>query len=501
MAHSGGVVLGRRKRGRKEEIYYVGGDTHTLCIGATRSGKTRSVVLQSIGLTALSGESLIVSDPKGELHQYTYPFLERLGYRVLCLDFKNPLKGHRYNFLQNVIDAIHAGDIPQAVDSTWDITSTFVGEAKGERIWTDGEASTIASAILSVAIDNKDNPQYQNLTNVYHFIANMCKGSGTNIPMNKYMDTLPETHPARALLGISDVAPSRTRGSFFTAALTNLRLFTNALIADMTSESDFAPASIGREKAALFIILPDEKTTYYTLASLMVSQVYEALCKEADARGGRLMRRVLFLLDEFGNFAPISGMSTKLTVGGGRGIRFAFFIQGLAMLTEKYGKEVASIIQDNCETWIYLQADGLDTLETLSKKLGQYTVSVQSESNSYGRHSQGSKSQSTNLTGRSLMTPDEIRLISRPYSLVTSRNHPAILQSLDLSQWYFNRMFGMGDMEHNRLLREEREARRPQRPKNVEVPLWGIWKDYQQQPGMFGRGGFGFPPMNDTDEE
>jgi type IV secretion system protein VirD4 len=81
----GGIVLGLKKEGAIEKIYYEDDDVHTLCIGATRSGKSRTVVLQSIGTLALAGESMILSDPKGELYQYTYPFLESMGYEVICI--------------------------------------------------------------------------------------------------------------------------------------------------------------------------------------------------------------------------------------------------------------------------------------------------------------------------------------------------------------------------------------------------------------------------------
>jgi type IV secretion system protein VirD4 len=147
----GGTVIGITKTfSKKETVYYVGEDTHTLCIGATRSGKTRTAVLQSIGLQGLSGESMLNCDPKGELHEYTAPYLKRLGYEVITVDFKNPLKSTRYNFLQNVINAVNNNDMPKAVDRAWDITTSLVGEAKGERIWNDGEASIIAAAILVV---------------------------------------------------------------------------------------------------------------------------------------------------------------------------------------------------------------------------------------------------------------------------------------------------------------------------------------------------------------
>ena len=70
------------------------------------------MVLESINNIALAGENLIVSDPKGELYQYSCKELERLGYKVLTLDFKNPLKSSHYNFLQPVINAVNSGDIP-----------------------------------------------------------------------------------------------------------------------------------------------------------------------------------------------------------------------------------------------------------------------------------------------------------------------------------------------------------------------------------------------------
>lgn len=477
----GGVVLGCRKEGGKEKTFFIGDDVHTLCIGATRSGKTRTVVLQSIGTMALAGESMILSDPKGELYQYTYPFLERLGYEVIAIDFKNPLKSDRYNFLEPVIEAVDNNDIAKAIDATWDLTSQLVGEPKGERIWADGEASIIASAIMSVVYDNRKgkNRKYQNMTNVYYFISEMCKAVGNSMPIVEYMKKLSPTHPAKALLAISEVAPSKTRGSFYTAALATLRLFTNPLINSMTNVSDYNPKETGNKKRAIFIILPDEKTTYYSLASLFVTQHYIELVKSADERGGRLKNRVNFLLDEFGNFAQIPDFSNKLTVGGGRGIRFNLFLQSFAQLDEKYGKEVAKTIKGNCENWIYLQADDLETLDEISKKLGNYTVSTYSLSASHGKYSTPSSSHSINLTHRALLTVDEVRLISRPYSLITSRNNPAIMYSPDLSKWHFNKIFGLGDKEHNRKVREVRENRRKVRSAGMEeIDLWGVWLYY-----------------------
>lgn len=171
----GGVVVGMRKEGDKEKIYFVGDDCHLLCVGATRSGKSRCLVLESICLLGLAGESIFCSDPKAELFHYTADFLKKLGYEVLVLDFKNPEKSMRYNLLQPIIDAINEGDTDRAEMLAWDLTNNLVGKPEGEKIWTNGECSIIAAAILCVVCDNQKRPEFQNMTNVYWFISEMCR--------------------------------------------------------------------------------------------------------------------------------------------------------------------------------------------------------------------------------------------------------------------------------------------------------------------------------------
>jgi len=480
---SGGVVLGMRKEDGKEKIYYVGNDTHTLTIGATRSGKTRSVVLQSICTLALAGESLVISDPKGELYNFASPFLKMLGYDVPVLDFKSPEYSWHYNLLQPIIDAVKAGDMERAEMLAWDMTNILVGKESGnsEKIWHNGEMSVIAATILCVVCDNVKRYEYQNLTNVYWFMAEMCKTIGGKMPIIEYVKKLPQSHPARALLSISDVAPQRTRGSFYTSALTTLRLFTGKSINSITCKSDFSLTDVGCKKQALFLILPDEKTVFYPVASLIVSQQYELLVQMADKRGGRLERRVNYILEEFGNFTPISDITTKLTVAAGRGIRFNMYLQSFEQLKEKYDEHVSNTIKSNCETWIYLQADDKDTLEEVSGKLGSYTTSSYQLSANHAKYTTPSSSHSVSLIERKLLTPDEVRRVSRPYQIVTSRTYPAMMYSPDLSQWSFNKIMGLGDKEHNRRVREKRENARPiMSDTSKDVVLWNIWVYYQK---------------------
>lgn len=477
---SGGLVIGKKDlKNGEEKIYYIRDFVHSLTVGATRSGKTRHEVLETIGLCGLAGESMVVTDIKGELYDYTAPFLREQGYEVHVMDYDEPVLSDDNNLLQPVIDKIDADDVPGAIDVGWDIVSQLVGEAKGERIWNDGECAAIAGAIMAVCYDNREpqNHKFRNMTNVYHFLVEMCTPIGKFLPLNFYRARLPEDHPCKAVLAVANIAPSRTRGSFYTSALLSLRLFANPYLYNITKSSGYNPEDFGKKKMALFIILPEDRKTYHPVATLFVTQIYSQLSHLAKQMGGELPVPVNFICDEFGNFAKIPNFIQMLTVAGGKRIRFHLFVQDYAQLDDVYGREAAKTIRGNCEVKVYLRSADPDTREIISKDLGKYTT--RGYSLNYNRHRADRDSSSVNLVGRELLTADEIGRIKRPYSLIMSSQYPAILYAPDLSQWSFNERFGMGDRKHNTELRMQRHSERPVRQLD-EIVLWGIWKHYQQ---------------------
>lgn len=136
--------------------------------------------------------------------------------------------------------------------------------------------------------------------------------------MDTYLQTIPENSPVVQQFAPARIAPSKTRASFFTSALATLNIFVDDYVASMIDEAEIDINKFNKEKTALFMILPDEKTTFYGLCSLFVNQAYTKLCELADSKGGRLNIRTNFILDEFGNFSAIPNFGGFLTVGGGR---------------------------------------------------------------------------------------------------------------------------------------------------------------------------------------
>ncbi len=309
--------------------------------------------------------------------------------------------------------------------------------------------------------DNRPHKEYQNLPNVYNFISTMCaEQEDKTMLMDSYIETLPQNSPVVQQFAPARIAPSKTRASFFTSALATLNIFVDDYVASMIDEAEIDINKFNEEKSALFMILPDEKTTFYGLCSLFVNQAYTKLCELADSKGGRLNIRTNFILDEFGNFSAIPNFGGFLTVGGGRGIRFNLFIQSFSQLNDKYGDNTAKNILDNCHCWNYLKTSNFETAEMISKKIGTYTCSTWSTSNSSSGGAVN-RSNSMNLSQRALLTTDEVLRIQRPALLVmVSGENPAITNSPDLHLWYFNETLGLGNPEWNTNIRDIREKSR-----------------------------------------
>lgn len=140
------------------------------------------------------------------------------------------------------------------------------------------------------------------------FLDNIKKGIGSymDYDVGEEVPRIPNpNHPAIGAFAPALVASSKTRQSFFASALTTLVLFTDQYVARMTSTTEIRAEDLANKKTVLYLILPDEKLTYYSLCALFVNQIYQQLVNIADNGGGRLKNRVNFILDEFGNFAPI----------------------------------------------------------------------------------------------------------------------------------------------------------------------------------------------------
>jgi type IV secretion system protein VirD4 len=435
----GGIVLGMENN----NVYLDTEDTNTLTIGTSRSGKSRTLVLPTIFVMAQAGESMIITDPKGELCELTKKHLEEKGYEIIIMNFRDPNKSRHWNPIHNVRKAIKENNVALASQLAWSIARSFTYQSSDVRadVWANGQEAVIAALILAVAIEADSDDEvhlssvYSNLIENGRTITIPTKPMPTDIvPLNIYFEQLPTDNPAKQAWGTVALSPEKMRGSFFSSAASSLRLFADIGISHITKKQDHNLEDVGNKPTAVFLIIPDEDKTRHILASLYVDQTYQSLVRLANNCGGRIPIRVNNILDEFGNMPAIPDFDNKVTVSLGRGIRWHPIVQDLQQIRKLYDKN-SNTITGNCHTWIYLLTTDPETALQISKRTGKYTIEVISHSsNSSDKGS--SSGQSHGLTGRELLTPDEILKFPKEQALITrARMNPARLPLPDFTKW------------------------------------------------------------------
>ena len=187
-----------------------------------------------------------------------------------------------------------------------------------------------------------------------------------------------------------------------------MNIFDDINVANVTSISDFKFNELGKEPVALYVIVPDEDKTYFTLVTIIVGLLYRDLVKLANStEKKKLPYEIDFILDEFANCPPLADIEAIVSVARSRGMHFHFFIQSFSQLDNVYGKEVAQIILDNCGL-VYLKTNTQETAEAISKRLGKKTIESNSVRQSMSLMNYNGD-RSTNLIGRDLMTPEEVK--------------------------------------------------------------------------------------------
>ena len=177
--------------------------------------------------------------------------------------------------------------------------------------------------------------------------------------------------------------------------------------------------SIGEIKTAVFAVIPDNDSSFNFIIGMLYTQLFQQLYYQADIiHGGRLPVHVHFVMDEFANVALPDEFDKLLSTMRSREISVSIIIQNLAQLKALFEKQWESII-GNCDEFLYLGGNEQSTHEYVSKLLGKETIDTNTYGQSRGRN--GSYSTNWQLSGRELLTPDEVRMLDNRYALLFIR--------------------------------------------------------------------------------
>lgn len=355
------------------DIWVDNGEFHNLIIGSTGSGKTEMLVQPMVKILAKKGESMIITDPKGEIYENNANELKEKGYNVVLLNFRDPQKGNSWNPLTLPYELYRAGNKDKANELLDDLAMNILYDEKAQNqdpFWEKTSADYFTGLALGLFEDAKEEEINLNSINLMTTVGEEKLLASTYI--KEYFNFKDPSSPAYVNASSTIMAPSDTKNSILSVFKQKIKLFASREnLSEMLSRSDFDMKDIGRKKTAVFVVIQDEKKTYHSLVTIFVKQCYETLIDIAQENGGKLTYRTNFILDEFANMPPLKDVTTMVTAARSRKIRFSFIIQNFAQLSQVYGQENGDTIRGNCGNIIYLISSEMKALEEISKMCGE----------------------------------------------------------------------------------------------------------------------------------
>ena len=356
-----------------KEVWVDAGEYHNLIIGSTGSGKTEMIVQPMVRILAKCGESMIITDPKGEIYEKNANALREKGYNIVLLNFRDPQKGNAWNPLSLPYKLYKSGNIDKACELLDDLALNILYDESSKNsdpFWEKTSADYFAGLALALFEDATEDQINLNSINLMTTVGEEKFMGSTYV--KAYFDTKDPASSAYVNVSSTIMAPSDTKGSILSVFKQKIKLFASREnLSEMLGHNDFDMKDIGRKKTAVFIVVQDEKKTYHPLVTIFLKQCYETLIDVAQDSGRKLPFKTNFILDEFANMPPLKDVDTMVSAARSRRIRFTFIIQNFAQLNQVYSKEIAETIKGNCGNIIYLISSELTALEEISKMCGE----------------------------------------------------------------------------------------------------------------------------------
>ena len=412
----------------------LGLDTHkhrrslnVLVIGGSGAAKTRSFVLPNI-LTA--NTNYVITDPKSEVLLATGGYLKEQGYDVRVLNLVNLEQSDGYNPFRYLRDE---KDVLKLVNNLIQST-TPKGSHESDPFWTKAETALLQAIILMLF---QEAPEYEQnfsmVMRVLEYAEVREEDEGHVSPLDLLFESIERRKPDSVAVRqykVFKLAAGKTAKSILVSTAVRLAPFNLPQIQALTKHDDMDLYTLGEKKVALYAVIPDNDNTFNFLVSLLYAQAFQALYYSADQiHHGPLPRHVRFVLDEFAAM-PLPGFTRELATMRSRSISASVIIQNMAQIKELY-KDSWETIPGNCDTILYLGGNESSTHKYVSEMLGKATIDTKTHGQTKGKS--GSYSTNFQMSGRELLTPDEVRKLDNRYALLFIRGaSPVMDEKYDL---------------------------------------------------------------------
>ena len=395
-----------------------------LVIGGSGSGKSASFAIPN-ALQMLG--SYIFTDPKGELYDRTAGIYKKYGYDVHVINLADPKYSDGYNPLAHIRETTDVDIIAKIISK-----KDEVGGKKGSDPFWDQTSEALLKALMYYVLLTRPKEEHS-LASCLSLVRLGGENEGEDL-MNLFME-LPFDNPARRAFETIRLGSEKTFSNILVSLAAKLEAFDSEEIAALTSTNTIEFEDLAKRKSVVYFITPESHSTYDFLMNIFFSQLFQRLYEFGDKNGGSLPVPMFLILDEFANIGRIPNFERILSTCRSKKLHISIILQSIDQLMEIYDEKVTENIMANCSTHLFLGSNAQKTLETFSKQLGEKTITRDSVSRSTDKDSHTSgHSYSDQIMGRALMTPDELRRMSKDECIILIQGMRPIKAK---KYWYF----------------------------------------------------------------
>ncbi len=388
---------------------------NVLVIGGSGAAKTRSYVLPNI---LEANTNYVITDPKMEVLTATGGYLKQKGFDLRVLNLVNLEQSDGYNPFRYLRDE---KDVLRLVNNLIQAT-TPKGSHESDPFWTKSETALLQAIILMLFQEAPEREQnFSMVMRVLEYAEVKEEDEEYVSPLDLLFNAMERENPNSVAVRqykVFKMAAGKTAKSILVSTAVRLAPFNLPQIQAITDHDDMDLYTLGEKKCALYAVIPDNDTTYNFLVSLLYSQVFQTLYYCADQiHHGPLPQHVHFVLDE----APsvnLPGLPRELSTMRSRNISCSTIIQNMAQIKELF-KDSWETIPGNSDSLLYLGGNESSTHKYISEALGKSTIDTKTHGETKGRT--GSWSTNMQISGRELLTPDEVRRLDNRYAILLIR--------------------------------------------------------------------------------
>ena len=333
-------------------------NNNILIVGASGSGKSRTIVEPNL---YYCHGSYVISDPKGALYKRFSGLFRLKGYNVQKLDLIRPSEGSHYNplsFIESDRDVLKIATILNGDNDSF----------SKDPFWDNAASLVLISMIYYL---REEYPKAkQTIPNVLKCLE-LCNKSENGRPsrMDVLMSDLalrnPKSDAVRYYRKVECAA--KTYNCVLLTLQTKLGILDSSSVSEMINHSDIDFAEIGQKPTVVFVTCSDTDRSLDVIANLFFTQALNELTLFADSQStGELPIPVMFMMDDFATNVVIDDFQNSIATIRSRNISTVMMIQSESQLQQCYGVTGAKTILANCDTYVYMGGNDVETARTVS---------------------------------------------------------------------------------------------------------------------------------------